>query len=891
MSTNRRTTSLYGPNHDGLGSETNRPRRPNADTLSYCQALPISLEVAKTELRGICEQQQYDDSMNKMNQEELEFMLPTRMAAQSAIEEIQNEIASLCGDDNAAQTIENLVQVVSLSSSSVEVSPKNNNNTSFSSPSTSDEAMIKPDLNSIYRVLLGLKGYHLHLASHRYGSHVVQTVFECVSKALSTTTTETDEESQQEEEIVTKITDEIQEIALELFPFAKELICHVCGTHVIRALMCLFGGVYSDASSKNPQEDGNFRRGKDKNNKKKKKKKKKPAPGATGGRNQSLVMFQQFSYNSNDTKHKFDECLTELTNVLIENTSSQELQDLVCHPSAGPLFVTLLRVLCLTSNEDGEENTKKKVVSPEEMVQMEHKYRHLGILPKNETKYKTGSLADKFVKAVLNFPDNKEDQEEGEETKSCGDVIYELSGEQTGSVFIETIMRTCDDPTFYTSFCHEAQIIPKQQTDNEKKEKGDGFIKDYLSHNVSNYVIQTLLATCPTKDLAESFLKILLPFVTTPPPDNNNKVAAVEGGQQEHDDDNDTNNDVVKKKLPLLLQKNRRGVLCRLAELCAKWRIGQETLLNGICIGFASVNTNKTTTDSNSNTPGVEEEEGEKKGGGGKKRKRKKKKPTLPLHECIKKLLNSDIRSTPANNNTSVQNEARISLDVNGARIIYHLLHFVPRLCENILDALVTKMSKEELEKIATDGLGSRSIMEGILSNPSTKVEPFPSYICNLREKLQDRWTFLSMDRIGHHIVKKLFHALPTIIDKYKLTEELAYQGKNRLQGIAMGRAVMQECFVSELIRGGEYKWKDAVKKKMRQDEWLKEIVNTSTNNNNDDDDGEKENKGMKKQKNKGENSSDVKTEDPEESANTNNANANESVGTKKRKRKRRRKA
>jgi len=81
----------------------------------------------------------------------------------------------------------------------------------------------------------------------------------------------------------------------------------------------------------------------------------------------------------------------------------------------------------------------------------------------------------------------------------------------------------------------------------------------------------------------------------------------------------------------------------------------------------------------------------------------------------------------------------------------------------------------------------------------------------------------LSVERVGHHTVKKLFRSLQSLDDKAELSDELA-SGMNRLSGNAMGRSVMDACFVREYCEG-EKAWTDAVNKQAREEEWLKDIV------------------------------------------------------------------
>lgn len=117
--------------------------------------------------------------------------------------------------------------------------------------------------------------------------------------------------------------------------------------------------------------------------------------------------------------------------------------------------------------------------------------------------------------------------------------------------------------------------------------------------------------------------------------------------------------------------------------------------------------------------------------------------------------------------------------------------------------------------------------------------------ISDLLVKLSGRWTSLSVDRVGHHTVKKLFNALSSMDLKLNLVQELSEGGMNRLNGNSMGRAVLEECFVNDFMRGGEYTWRDVVTKKMKQKEWLSELGNE------DGDEDDKKKKKRRKRKRK----------------------------------------
>ena len=92
-----------------------------------------------------------------------------------------------------------------------------------------------------------------------------------------------------------------------------------------------------------------------------------------------------------------------------------------------------------------------------------------------------------------------------------------------------------------------------------------------------------------------------------------------------------------------------------------------------------------------------------------------------------------------------------------------------------------------------------------------------------LLPKLSGRLSFLAAERVGHHVVIKLFRALPSMEDKAVLCAELSHS-LNRLGSNAMGRSVMVSCAVKEYSEG-EKTWKEALAKQKEKELWLKEIL------------------------------------------------------------------
>jgi hypothetical protein len=112
--------------------------------------------------------------------------------------------------------------------------------------------------------------------------------------------------------------------------------------------------------------------------------------------------------------------------------------------------------------------------------------------------------------------------------------------------------------------------------------------------------------------------------------------------------------------------------------------------------------------------------------------------------------------------------------------------------------------------------------MDGLLDGPSKSTA---SKL--LLPKLSGRISFLAAERVGHHVVIKLFRALP-LEEKAALSLELSHS-LNRLGGNAMGRSVMVSCAVKEYLEG-EVVWKSALAKQEEKDNWLKDIMGESDN-------------------------------------------------------------
>ena len=772
-------------NNDGVeGSDMvgsyNRPRRPDPQTILYLRGLAFDISYSQQQIEQYLSNDGGDDS----NADEPPEFPQSFAAALSAIDEITNEIASLAGDESGSQCIEVLAHIV----------------TPFSKLAA--------------RTLLSsCVGYYLHLATHRYGSHVVQTLLElAVSSSMMSSSKKQDQQDlalhedspelmNSSSETLPSLLDLIHGIVEELAPHAPQLAIHVCGSHVLRTLLCVLGNVQLITSHKNSTnagadinsgiETGAILRGKKKNKKKKRKKPDHDDSSAGGSGSTTMKVEYRNAATSRVNPEEFSESLESLAMALLGDNSSGnnepgELQQLSCHSSAGPLFIVLLKVLTYSTESartEFDDGTSGKEQSKGDF--------RLGIAAA-EPKFEENSLAHTVAKRLLCIQDGDGDQQE---QKYAGDIIYGMSGEPRGSHLLETLLVLSPDSL-------HAQLL--EYGDFTTPES----MQAYVEHDVSNFVIQTLLTTIRSKEQAETVLKVV--------------------------------DVVISNGLAVDPTKKRRGILWRAIELAAKYRVGQETLLKSIRLGFASFVNNKANDVNNYDGEDNEKEEGEtvKKT----KKKPRKKASAVSMQDCIVRLINLQCPS---------MDSERISLDAAGVRCVYHLLRLTPRLCEDTLEAILESYAADELVRIAKDGLGSRCIMDGILAGP-TKTPFFITAVKGLFDKLKGHWVALATDRVGHHTVRRMFYALPKIDDKSKLADELV-SGGNRLSGNAMGRSITDLCLL-DMYNEDRKGWRQKLSKLMVKDSnfvTTNEATKTTTSTGDDKDEGDIELQTKSKRKRK----------------------------------------
>mmetsp|Transcript_6741 Transcript_6741/g.7587 ORF Transcript_6741/g.7587 Transcript_6741/m.7587 type:complete len:776 (-) Transcript_6741:138-2465(-) len=537
---------------------------------------------------------------------------------------------------------------------------------------------------------------------------------------------------------------------------------------------------------------------------KKKKKKKKPSSSddTDSSPNNAGSMSIVYIENPIITPNRFVSTLEAFSQALLgfndnnneTNNEPGELQQQACHASAGPLLIVLIRVLTYSASAESESATaaqkedsmlkqkqkdssktkaKAKTIDndntdttttfggaliPNPTNQPIADFR-LGIL-KSEPRYTSGSLADRAVKRILCWQNDEKEQEH------ASDVIYGLSGEPRGSHVLETIMRLCPDE-FYQSLLHYGNFIgAASSTNNNTDTDNDTAMQEYVAHNVSNFVIQTMLSTIRNQEQAK---QVLTTIIRT----------------------------VISNGIALDSSKKRRGILWRATELAAKYCLEeqQQEIVTAIHKGFLAITTTTTSGTARTST-------------------------NNSIKDWIPMLIG--LRRPDA------MDEQRITLDVPGCRSVFHLLQFSPRLCKDVLMGIIEGMSVEDLISITKDGLGSRCIMDGILDHQhgTTSSSIFGTATVDLRNKLSGQWASLATDRVGHHTVKKVFSALPRLDDKLKLVEELSSAG-NRLHGNKMGRSVVDACCVDVFVDDGSNntEWRQKVGRMAKKENFLTELI------------------------------------------------------------------
>jgi hypothetical protein len=140
---------------------------------------------------------------------------------------------------------------------------------------------------------------------------------------------------------------------------------------------------------------------------------------------------------------------------------------------------------------------------------------------------------------------------------------------------------------------------------------------------------------------------------------------------------------------------SRMGIIWRAFELVANKGSSQdqEQILSALLRGFASTIISSDEDDSEHNSKSED-----------KKRKQRSKAKALSVEECIPHLLGL----APGSCEGKGESRDRLTLDATGARALYHAFHFKERLRKEWVTGIINIYGREDLVRIANDGLGSR---------------------------------------------------------------------------------------------------------------------------------------------------------------------------------------
>eukprot|EP00977_Amphora_coffeiformis_P000837 scaffold178_cov163-Amphora_coffeaeformis.AAC.11 len=662
-----------------------RPRRPSAETIRYLRSLPLELTSSLEEIRAYLNSSS-SSSSSSSEQEKPPHVVeyPAALtAAFSALEEIAHEVASLAGDEHASEALELVVRLTA--------------------PFSALAAR---------KLVTACAGYAVFLSTHRYGSHVLQTIlqFAVVAETSQDLALHEDAPALSGVEELPTLSEALLVLHKELLPYMSTLAVHVCGSHILRTLCCVMGGYRQtvDPTSNKTQK----RRG----GKSKAKKVDKISPDAR------LVPIAHSRLKKDDSS--IAEALEEFTTAISgsEVQPPGTLQELACDSSASPLLMVLLRVLTYRDALPASSSDETISVAEKEEDTGTNPDHHMVLIPR-EPRFREGSQAEALSHRLLCWQPKKGDTAQ----VHAGDVIYGLAGEPRGSHVLDTLFRLSPN-SMYQSILTVGDFLSKKS------------LPEYMEHHVSNFVIQTILATLRTKEQALQISEIL----------QANALLIVDS------------------------EKSRRGILWRWAEMAVTYPECQNKVIQGITSALESLQTNARLS-----------------------------------KQCATTFLG--IKDSP--------NEDRLILNVEGSRALHHLLHFQGEAVKGVVDSVLA-LSMTDLERLAKDGLGSRCVWDAILDEGS----PAAPIRKKLLTKLKGRWVALATDRVGHHVVRKMFLALPDNGSREVLVQELS-ESMGRLEGNAMGRKIAALAKVREYTTKGNTEWERSVGRTIKEKEWLQDML------------------------------------------------------------------
>jgi hypothetical protein len=529
-------------------TQSHRPRRPHPDTLAYLRSLPLDLDTSERQVsdfvRRIRCQHRDEDRRGQRDEEppegtaqladsEQAAEFPSILgAALSALDEVRNEAASLACDEAGSECLEALARVAC------------------------------PHSEIAARLLLSsLVDYASHLAFHRYGSHVLQTVLE--ASATRSGGHDDDEGVDEEEESgvvsdlahhegspllatfldgsLPSLVDLVAALHSALLPSVPDLCAHPCGAPVLRTLVCVLGGAkVVEVRRGSLLTSHRMHRGKPKAKKKNKKEGVDPhaevlGPNRTASHgNPELTMDSRSRLLAARGKDQqvLCSCLDELAARFTGGTDDVlqpgDLQELACHASAGPLLATLLRVLAWDR-------------------------QHVSM----DAPFQLGSPAHRLAKRLLCWKTDATGDDK-QQQPWAGDVIYQLAGDAVGSRVLETVLWVAHDD-FYALLLRAGGFL------------STATLQEYVEHDVGNYVVQAALSTLRSPSQASEVLSTLSP--------------------------------AIRSGLAINLSRRRRGVVWRAIEAAATHRVQQREIIQDIVHGFDRLRSSSSSPSSSNVAP------------------------------------------------------------------------------------------------------------------------------------------------------------------------------------------------------------------------------------------------------------------------------------------------
>ncbi|GMH71569.1 hypothetical protein TL16_g05687 [Triparma laevis f. inornata] len=488
--------SQQSQHYGRLGHDVQRPRRPDPDDVIYLQGLPLSSTSG-------------DEAS---------------LAARAALLSLSQSLASLCGDERGSEIIEKCIRIGIVSNE--------------------DEEEQLEVLEALESTLSALSPYTEFISINRYGSHVLSTLFSSIPPLLSS--------------LPDTCTAHIISIKDILKGSLLELMQHISGSHVLRSLICLLGTrpSRSEATSRGMRYSGrtpipkpqipyaasfsvkvdatckSLRNSmpvnlpivhissaplvlagileKDILPPKGKKGKQRKSPTTTSTNYPHNVSL----FSTPDT---FKTAFDDLTSTLVNRALRKEpgfMQFLCCHTGASPVLMCLLRSGAVTYGvkEDGDIGVSEDA---------NEKSRTLNLTTKDFPKIIEGSPLHGMCAAILGL-DNAGTSKE---------IVYGLGGEVCGSWVLEAVMEVGGDGIFECIY------------------RGvDGRVAEFVTDDVANFVIQSLMSHVRKPETATALIKETLPLI----------------------------------KSSRILKPDRSGVLMRAFQMSGRFSVSQELIYNAL---------------------------------------------------------------------------------------------------------------------------------------------------------------------------------------------------------------------------------------------------------------------------------------------------------------------